>query len=102
MLVSPAISAFGAMSYIPGLGTPSFAQNLAVALKDGRDIWMVYGTEDNFTSIEVYTKLVGRAEEGTGRIEGREVKGAGHFYRGEGDGDGLIRCFREWLGGREG
>jgi len=80
------------MGYIPGIS--SFDANLDQALRRGRKVWIVIGTKDEFTSIERF-----RTRTGVVGVEAREVDGAGHFFRGDGDGPGLVGYMREWLKG---
>jgi hypothetical protein len=93
LLISPAITAFSALSYIPFTHLPSFLANLNNAMKEGRKVWILYGTEDEFTGVKGFRSLV----KDTGGVVGREVEGAGHFFRENSDGQSLVQLIREWV-----
>ena len=58
-------------------------------------VWMIYGTEDGFTSVKTYRAL-GRELKDAG-LNVREVEAGGHFFTTKGEGERLEQAFREWL-----
>ena len=109
LLISPPVSlfriplAFQKMSFqaaVEGLPKPRPDLNTR-ALKDpgvtDRDrVWMVYGTQDNFTSAGTFESFIRQT-----KIRGVQIEGADHFYMSEQSGTSLEHGLKSWLGTME-
>jgi hypothetical protein len=58
-------------------------------------VWMIYGTEDQFSGVGAFRAVVSDLQ-GRG-LRGWEIEGGDHFFRGE-SGEELQRGIRAWLG----
>lgn len=72
-----------------GPGTESALQRSAC-----ERVWMIYGTEDQFSGVGAFRAVVSDLQ-GRG-LRGWEIEGGDHFFRGE-SGEELQRGIRAWL-----
>ncbi|RXK36711.1 hypothetical protein M231_06018 [Tremella mesenterica] len=101
-LVSPPLSIFKLTAFVSSSLLPAALQTvlddpetLNTALADRIRIWMIHGTEDEFTSNSVYHTF-------SEKFEGRglhvvEIPSGGHFYRSQEEHDLLTKTIEEWL-----